>query len=121
MQSDFVTPGGSVWRSVASFTADEHGAVDPAATAPSSGSWHVADPHAFLWSMEKTKETPSSASELENDDRSIITVRVLQQSKAVAEKRIVLVNRAIGVSTSEIRGPISALSSRRTARARSPP
>lgn len=92
VQSDFVTRGGSVWRSVAAYTADEHGAVDVA--------------RSFICSMEKTKETPSTTSTLEDDDRSIITVTVLQQKKKVAEKRITLWKRAPGVSTTEIRGPL---------------
>ena len=106
LRSEFVTQGGSIWRSVATFAADEQGLVDMATAAPRSGSWHTADPQAFIWSMEKTQEIPSTTSVLENDDRSIITLTVLQQTKKLAEKRIVLLKRAPGVSTTEIRGPI---------------
>lgn len=105
LRSEFVTRGGSIWRSVATFVADETGAIDPATNVPRSGSWQVADPHAFIWSMEKTKDTPSTTSNLENDDRSIITVSVVQDGKGVAEKRVTLLKRATGVSTTEIRDP----------------
>ncbi len=106
LRAEFVTRGGSIWRSVATFTADAHGVVDPAVMAPASGSWHDVDAHAFLWSMEKTKEIPSTTSVLDNDDRSIVTVAVLQQGTELARKQIVLVKRATGISTTEIRGPL---------------
>ncbi|HUK34685.1 MAG TPA: acyl-CoA thioesterase/bile acid-CoA:amino acid N-acyltransferase family protein [Vicinamibacterales bacterium] len=106
LRSEFVTPGGTIWRSDAMFVADANGNVDPSTMAPVSGSWSEADPHAFIWSMAKTNEMPSTASVLENDDRSIITVAVLQNGKNLAEKRITLWKRAAGISTTEIRGPV---------------
>src|SRR5256885_14521055 len=106
IQSEFVTPGATIWRSSATFVADRNGVVDPATMTPVSGSWRTADAHAFIWSMDKTKEIPSTTSVLENDDRSIITVAVLQGAKKLADKRIVLLKRAPGVSTTEIRGSI---------------
>jgi hypothetical protein len=71
-----------------------------------SGSWEKADPRAFLWSMAKTKELPSTTAVLESDDQSIVTVTVLQDGKKLAERRIILIKRANGVSTTEIRDPI---------------
>jgi dienelactone hydrolase len=91
VQSDFVTHGGTIWRSMSTLTADATGAADV--------------PKSFLWSMEKTKEIPSTTSTLENEDRSIVTVTVLQQGKKLAEKRITLWKRAPGVLTAEIREP----------------
>lgn len=92
VQSDFVTHGGTIWRSLSPLTADAQGVIDL--------------PASFIWSMEKTKETPSTTSTLEDDDRSVVTVTVLQQQKKVAEKRITLWKRAPGVLTAEIRGPV---------------
>lgn len=106
LQSDFVTRGGTVWRSSATFVADASGAVDPATAVPVSGSWQTADPHAFIWSAVKTEEKASDPSLFENDDRSVVTVRVRQQTNTLAEKQLVLLKRAHGISTTEIRGPV---------------
>src|SRR5947209_18609410 len=81
LQSDFVTHGGSIWRSSATFIADAQGRIDLATSAPVSGSWDKADPRAFIWSMAKTKEIPATTSVLENDDQSVITVTVMQDGK----------------------------------------
>ena len=106
LQSDFVTHGGSIWRSTATFIADDRGNIDPSTAAPLSGSWEKADPRALVWSMAKTTETPTTTAVLENDDQSVVTVTVLQDGKKLAERRITLVKRATGISTTEIRGPL---------------
>jgi dienelactone hydrolase len=92
VRSDFVTHGGTIWRSITAATADASGTIDL--------------PPSFIWAMEKTTETPSTTATLENEDRSIVTVTVLQQQKKLAEKRITLWKRAPGVLTAEIRGPV---------------
>ena len=106
VQSDFVTHGGSIWRSTATFVADDRGTIDLSTATPVSGSWEKADPHAFIWSMAKTKEIPSTTAVLESDDQSVITVTVMQDGKKLAERRITLIKRATGISTTEIRGPL---------------
>jgi dienelactone hydrolase len=106
VRSDFVTHGGSIWRSGATFDSDSTGMIDLATMAPVEGSWQRADAQAFIWSMEKTRETPSTTSILENEDQSIVTVTVFQDTTAVAEKRITLLKRARGVSTTEIRDTV---------------
>lgn len=106
LQSDFVTRGGSIWRSVATFVANEQGVVDPSSEAPLAGSWQGVDPRGFIWSMTKTTEVTPTTAILETDDQSVITVTVLDSGKKLASRRITLLKRKPGVSTTEIRGPI---------------
>jgi len=103
VRSDFVTPGASIWRSRATFVADRDGTIDLATMTPTAGSWSTPDAQAFLWSMERTRDVPATTSVLENEDRSIVTVTVSRDTLVVAERRIVLLKRAYGVSATEIR------------------
>ena len=106
VRSDFAGHGGSVWRSRASFVADPTGVIDLSSMAPVAGSWSVADPQAYLWSMEKTTELAPAMAVVENDDRSIVVMKVFQDTSVVAEKRITFLKRAPGVSMTDFRDGI---------------
>jgi dienelactone hydrolase len=106
VRSDFAGHGGSVWRSRATFVADGAGMIDLGTAAPVAGSWSAADAQAYLWAMEKTTELAPTMAVVENDDRSIVTVKVFQDTTVVAEKRITFLKRASGVSMTDFRDGI---------------
>jgi len=106
IRSDFAGHGGSVWRSRATFEADPTGVIDLGSMAPLAGSWTTADGQAYLWSMEKTTELAPTMAVVENDDRSIVVMKVFQDTTVVAEKRITFLKRAPGVSMTDFRDGI---------------
>jgi dienelactone hydrolase len=105
LQAEFASRAGTVWRSNAQFTADEQGVINPATTAPVSGSYQGIDAIGMLWSMVNTKERQSDTSLFENDDQSVVVFSLRQGEKTVTEHRLTLRKRAIGISSTEIRDP----------------
>jgi dienelactone hydrolase len=106
LQAEFVSRAGTVWRSKAQFAADEQGVIDPAKAAPASGSYQGTDPVGMFWSMENTKERQTDTSLFDGDDQGAVILSVRQEEKTVAEHRLTLRKRAIGISSTEIRDPV---------------
>jgi len=106
VQAELVSRAGTVWRSSAQFVADERGTIDPAAMAPVSGTYQGVDAIGMFWSMVNTKERQTDTSRFETDDQSVVTFALRQGEKTLAEHRLTLRKRAIGVSTTEIREPL---------------
>ncbi len=106
LQAEFVSRAGTVWRSKAQFVADEKGVIDPAKMAPASGSYQGTDPIGMFWSMENTKERQTDSSLFDGDDQSVVSLSLRQGEKTVAEHRLTLRKRAIGVSSTEFRDPV---------------
>jgi len=106
LQAELVSRAGTIWRSSAQFAADEQGVIDPAKTAPVSGSYQGIDAIGMFWSMVNTKERQSDSSLFESDDQSVVSFSLRQGDKTLAEHRLTLRKRAIGVSSTEIRDPV---------------
>ncbi len=106
LDGEFVTRGGTLWKSTARFVADDTGVIDLAADAPLDGTWDGGDPTGIFWSMTNTKQRVTDPSLFENDDRSVITLRVTEGEKAIASRRMTLRKRDIGISSTDIRSPI---------------
>ncbi|NBB92332.1 MAG: dienelactone hydrolase [Gammaproteobacteria bacterium] len=69
-----------LYRSAATFRADEEGVVDLSVDAPVSGSWTVADPNGLFWSMRNTgDEIPQGW------ERNEVRIRVLDAQEAMLD------------------------------------
>jgi dienelactone hydrolase len=72
-----------LYRSRATFRADDEGTVDLSVDAPVSGSWTVADPNGLFWSMRNTgDEIPAGWA------RNEVRIRVLDEADAVLARDV---------------------------------
>lgn len=106
LRAELVSRAGTVWRSNAQLTADEQGVIDPAKAAPVSGSYQGIDPTGLFWSMENTKERQTDPALFDTDDQSVVRFFLRQGDETVAEHRLTLRKRAIGISSTEFRDPV---------------
>jgi dienelactone hydrolase len=107
LRAEFASRAGTIWRSETEFRSDANGEIDIAKMAPVAGSYSGVDPTGILWSMQNSKERSSDGLTFDNDDHSVLNVTVRVGEKTVAQKYIILRNRDIGVSTTEIRGEVT--------------
>ena len=107
LRADFASRAGTIWRSESEFRADSKGEIDISKMAPLSGSYSGVDPTGPIWSMQNSKERSTEGLTFDGDDHSVLNVTVREGDKAIAQKYIVLRNRDIGVSTTEIRGEMT--------------
>jgi dienelactone hydrolase len=105
-RGELVSRAGTIWRSNATFVADDRGAIDTAVAKPLSGTYGDADSIGLLWSMEKTADRSTDSSLSENDDRTVVTFKLYSGDKTLAEKQTTLWYRAPGISQTELRTPV---------------
>lgn len=94
IQAERVSHSGTIWRSATPFTAGADGVIA------------LPDPLALFASMANTKERDTDASRFETSDRGVVTIAVRDGDKTIADQRITLLKRGIGISTTEIRQPV---------------
>lgn len=107
LRAEFASRAGTIWRSESEFRADTKGEIDISKMAPVSGPYSGVDPAGPVWSMQNSKERSSEGLTFDNDDYSVLNITVREGDKAIAQKYIILRNRNIGVSTTEIRGEVT--------------
>ncbi|MGA7669823.1 MAG: acyl-CoA thioesterase/bile acid-CoA:amino acid N-acyltransferase family protein [Nitrolancea sp.] len=95
---------GGEWESATSFTADELGAVDLSAQAPSSGSYDGVEPMGFLWSMTPVGDESGTRAIRKSTvapDTFVLTAE--QHGTSIAETRLTRLVAAPGVKRTEVR------------------
>ncbi len=107
VRTEFVSRAGTVWRSECQFRSDAKGNIDLATAAAISGSYTGVDSLGIFWSMENTKEKQTDPSLFESDDQSVVTISVRESEKIIATQTVVRRLRQTGISTVEIRTPIT--------------
>ena len=107
LRAEFASRAGTIWRSEAEFRADSKGEIDISKMAPLSGSYTGVDPTGLIWSLQNSKEKSPDGLTFDSDDQSVLNVMVREGDKTIAQKYIILRNRDIGVSTTEVRGEVT--------------
>src|SRR4051794_18280018 len=107
VRGEYASRAGTIWRSEARFAADSTGAIDMTTMAPVSGSYTGVDPLGIFWSMENSRERSTDGLTFDNDDYSVLNVTVREGDKQLAQHYTILRNRDVGVSTVELRGPVT--------------
>jgi dienelactone hydrolase len=106
LRAEFASRAGTIWRSETEFRTDGKGEIHTTKMAPVSGSYSDVDPAGIVWSMQNSKEKSNDGLTFDNDDYSVVNLMIRESEKTVAQKYIILRNRDIGVSTTEIRREI---------------
>src|SRR2546421_686211 len=107
VRGEYMSRAGTIWRSDTPFKANDQGIIDLTTMAPVSGVYSGVDPLGILWSMERTTDRSTDGLTFDNDDYSVLNVLVREGDKQIAQHYITLRNREIGVSTVELRGPVT--------------
>lgn len=107
VRAEFASRSGTIWRSEAEFRADQKGEIDIAKMSLIAGPYTGIDPTGLIWSMQNSKEKSPDGLTFDSDDQSVLSVMVREGDKTIAQKYIILRNRDIGVSTTELRGEIT--------------
>src|SRR5688572_32591791 len=103
LTAELIDRAGRVWRSAADFIASDGGKIDTSKQAPVSGSYSGVDYLGLFWSMQDTKEVKKESPFIDNNERSIVTFKVLQDEKVMAEKQQKRWRQKPGVISEEVK------------------
>ncbi|MEV0796618.1 acyl-CoA thioesterase/bile acid-CoA:amino acid N-acyltransferase family protein [Kribbella sp. NPDC050281] len=94
---------GKTWRAEATFTADDHGAIDLDRAGPTGGSYQGVDGMGLFWSMNPPDGDPDlqAYAPPAEDGRPVehVEIQVLQKGKTLADVRLTRQWLAAGVTT----------------------
>ncbi len=103
LTAELIDRVGRVWRSSADFIATDSGKIDTSKQAPESGSYSGVDFLGLFWSMLDTKEIKKDSPFMDTDERSIVTFKVLQGEKVIAERQQKRWRQKPGVISEEVK------------------
>ena len=93
---------GAEYRSSGTFTADALGEVDPAAQAPSAGTWDGVEPMGLFWSMEQTSGAKSGELLHELPESTSVTLVARRGDAELARAELVRWNVGPGTRVEDV-------------------